>query len=78
MLISKGISACLGVKQLFYELSVVLVAMTTFNNILLCVCTEWKVLDFCLFLIGLMLGRKRSEIVLGCMPLTLKLTAPFS
>lgn len=60
VLISKGISACLEVKQLFYELSVVLVVMTTFNNILLCVCTEWKVLDFCLCLIGLDVRKKKE------------------
>lgn len=36
------------------------VAVTTFNNILLCVCTEWKVFDFCLFSIELDVGEKKG------------------
>lgn len=51
-------------KQLIYELSVAPVAVTTFNNILLCLClcvsTEWKVLDFCLFSIEQDVGKKKE------------------
>lgn len=45
-------------SQLFYKLSAALVAVTTFNNIFLCVCIEWKRFDFCLISTELDVGKK--------------------